>query len=44
MQVAELVSGVTAEMQKLTPAVEKPYTTVAKSTEMAAAAACARRR
>jgi cell wall-associated NlpC family hydrolase len=39
MQVAELVGGVTAEMQKLTPAVEQQFTTVANKTEMSAAAA-----
>jgi peptidoglycan DL-endopeptidase CwlO len=39
MQVAELVGGVTAEMQKLTPAVGQQFTTVANKTEMSAAAA-----
>ena len=39
MQVAELVGGVTAEMQKLTPVVEQQFTTVANKTEMSAAAA-----
>ena len=29
MKVSELVNGVTAEMEKITPAAEKPYTTVA---------------
>jgi cell wall-associated NlpC family hydrolase len=38
MQVAELVGGVTAEMQKLTPAVEAHYTTVANSTALSPAA------
>ena len=31
MQVSELVNGVTAEMGKITPAVDMPYTTVANS-------------
>ncbi len=39
MQVSELVNGVTAEMQKITPAVEKSYTTVAKSSTTASPAA-----
>ena len=39
MQVSELVSGVTAEMDKITPAVEKPYVTVAKSSPTASPAA-----
>ena len=38
VQVAELVRGVTGEMQKLTPAVEAHYTTVAKSTSLSPAA------
>ena len=39
MQVSELVNGVTAEMQKITPVVEKSYTTVAKSSKTASPAA-----
>ncbi|HEX5812032.1 MAG TPA: C40 family peptidase [Pseudonocardia sp.] len=39
MQVSQLVSGVTAEMEKITPATEKPYTTVATTAPMASAAA-----
>jgi cell wall-associated NlpC family hydrolase len=39
MQVSQLVSGVTAEMEKITPATEKAYTTVAASSPMASAAA-----
>ena len=39
MKVSELVNGVTAEMEKITPAAEKPYTTVAASAPMASAAA-----
>ena len=39
MQVSELVNGVTAQMEKITPATEKPYTTVAQSAPMASAAA-----
>jgi cell wall-associated NlpC family hydrolase len=38
MQVAELVDGVTAEMQKLTPAVEARYATVANSTALSPSA------
>ena len=39
MKVSELVNGVTAEMEKITPAAEKPYRTVAASSPMASAAA-----
>jgi peptidoglycan DL-endopeptidase CwlO len=39
MQVSELVSGVTAQMEKITPATETPFTTVAASSPMASAAA-----
>ena len=39
MQVSELVNGVTSEMEKITPAAEKPYTTVATTSPMASAAA-----
>ncbi len=43
MQVSELVNGVTAQMEKITPATEKPYTTVANSSPMALGrGACAR--
>jgi cell wall-associated NlpC family hydrolase len=42
MQVSELVSGVTAEMEKITPATEKPFTTVASSSPMASATAMRR--
>ena len=39
MQVSELVNGVTAQMEKITPATEKPYTPVAATSPMASAAA-----
>jgi cell wall-associated NlpC family hydrolase len=39
VQVSELVSGVTAEMEKLTPAVEMSFTTVANSAPAASPAA-----
>ena len=39
MQVSELVTGVTAEMNKITPAVQMPYTTVAKTAPAASPAA-----
>ena len=39
MQVSELVTGVTAEMNKIAPAVEVPFTTVAKTVPAASPAA-----
>jgi cell wall-associated NlpC family hydrolase len=39
MQVSKLVNGVTAEMKNITPAVQKPYVTVAKSSSTASPAA-----
>jgi cell wall-associated NlpC family hydrolase len=42
MRVADLVGGVTAEMQRLTPSVEAHYTTVASSTALSSPAAMRR--
>ena len=42
MRVADVVGGVTAEMQRLTPAVEAQYTTVASSTALSSPAALRR--